>query len=217
MGRKVRTTLALLFSTLALTGCVTPSQNYATSKETGTYFTAPASWSKISQKELTKVERASTSESAQEKLSLTRWEEAYALSETTTAADVLSAKAPTEPIAYARVRYLNGTEINTASYNFLRDLVFPITSWVEGSITAPSDLTILDDAEVTQKAAQGVRTEISFTGKDGVLQTFDQTALLSTDRRTIYVLIVRCSSTCFEKHQTALSSIIQSFTVRGDA
>ena len=217
MSEKLRLALAFIFSTLLLSGCIQTSQNYATSKATGTYFTAPSSWSEISQSEIAKIEAASSNSTVKEKLSLTRWAQAYTASPKTRAADVLSSKAPQTPIAFAQVRYLNGTEINEASYNFLRDLVFPITGWAEGSVTAPTDLSILDDSEVVESGASGIHTQITFTGGDGHLQTFDQTSLLSPDRRTIYVLLVRCTTTCFDKNQKVLQKIIHSFTVRGDA
>jgi len=217
VSERLRVAFALIFSTLLLSGCMQTSQNYATSKSTGTYFTAPSSWSRISQKEIATIESASSSSTVKEKLSLTRWAEAYSSSSSVSAADVLSANAPKSPIAFAQVRYLSGTEINEASYNFLRDLVFPITGWAEGSISAPTDLSILDDSEVKEKGASGIHTQITFTGSDGQLQTFDQTSLLANDRRSIYVFLVRCTTTCFEKNQKVLQKIIDSFTVRGDA
>ena len=180
-----------------------------------TYFRVPFGWHEINQTALTKVESTSTDATAQEKLSLLRWDDAFAESKAVTASQVFSLRASDTPIAFARVRYLNGTEINAASYNTLRDLVLPITQWADGSVTGPSDLNIIDDSEVIQKGATGMHTRISFTWTDKVSQIFDQTALLSNDRRSIHILLVRCSSSCFTKNAATLDAIVKSFTVRG--
>lgn len=215
--KEVKRLVALSLVVSLLTGCVSTSQNYAMSRDTGTYFTAPHGWKKVSQVELSKVEAASTSATVKAKLELTRWSEAYVADPKFGPQDVLSSRVPSSPIAFAQVRYLNGDEINQASYNFLRNLVYPITSWAEGSLEAPSDLNILDDGEVVQKGASGVHTRISFTGQDRVAQVFDQTSLLSNDRRTIYVFIVRAALKDFDKQSSQLMKIVSSFTVRGDA
>lgn len=207
--------VAVALSTLLLTSCMTPSQKYGVSKATGTYFAVPNSWHEIKQSELMKVESASPDATVQERLSLLQWADAFSPSATITAKDVLSARTPDVPIAFAQVRYLNGTEINAASYNSLRDLVLPITSWANGASSTPSDFSIIDDGEVTQKGGAGIHTRISFTGSDNLSQIFDQTSILSTDRRSIHVLLVRCSSSCFTKNQDSLEKIITSFTVRG--
>ena len=203
-------------SILLLTGCFSSSYSYGESKSTGTYFRVPHDWHEITQSALTKVESASSDATVQERLSLLRWADAYAQSPATTPSEVLSNKVVLDtPIAFAQVRYLNGTEINEASYNTLRDLVLPITHWADGSVTGPADLNIIDDAEVIQKGASGMHTRISFTGSSKVSEIFDQTALLSLDRRSIHVLIVRCSSSCFTKNASTLEKIVKSFTVRG--
>ena len=207
--------VASFSSLLLLTACMTPSQKYGVSKSTGTYFAVPNSWHEISQGELTKVESASSDATVQERLSLLRWADAFSPSSKITAQQVLSGNTPPAPIAFAQVRYLSGTEINAASYNSLRDLVLPITSWANGGSSVPSDFSIIDDGEVVQKAASGIHTRISFSGNDKISQIFDQTSLLSTDRRSIHVLIVRCSSSCFTKNSETLDKVIKSFTVRG--
>ena len=208
--------LAASSSILLLTGCFSSSFSYGESRSTGTYFRVPHGWHEITQSELTKVESASSDATVQERLSLLRWADAFSESSSISASQVLANKqVPESPIVFAQVRYLNGTEINAASYNTLRDVVLPITSWADGTITPPADLNIIDDSEVLQKGASGMHTRISFTGSSKISEIFDQTALLSQDRRSIHIFIVRCSSSCFTKNASTLDEIVKSFTVRG--
>ena len=215
--RSVRTGILLLVATLCaglLTGCSQPSRYYATNKTDGVYFALPHGWKKISQKELAAQESLSTATGAAERAASVHWQEAYVVDSTFDAKRVLSLKTPDTPIVYARVRSLLPEEINSVSYNSLRDLVVPLTGWVNGTVKSPS-LDIAVDEERVEKGARGVHSVFTFGNVDGTVQTIDQTSLLSTDHTIIYVLMIRCSSKCYEKNRSALEKIAASFTVRG--
>jgi len=214
MPRHWRAAVAIAMATFLLAGC-TASQQYPGNKKTGTYFTAPPSWHVIPQSELSAWESHSTATGAAERLSEVLWQEALSPSETTTAKDVYSLKTPAVPIVYARVRSLSVDEINAISYNELRDSIYPITSWLSGSAAAPKDFNLIDDLERVEKGARGVQTIFSLAGSDGSLEYVNQTALVSNDRSTIYILLVRSSESDFQKSTKVLESIANSFTVRG--
>jgi hypothetical protein len=112
-------------------------------------------------------------------------------------------------------------EVNAVSYNFLRDIFVPLTTWSNSTTdfsTSPLPMTgfkFLDEREYVAKKAHGVHSTFSFTGSDGISQTFDQTAVVSDDRSYMYVLLVRSTTDYFLKHRKLLANISQSFTVRG--
>jgi hypothetical protein len=215
--RTVRTGTLLLVATLLaglLTGCAQPSRHYATNKADGVYFSLPHGWKKISQKELATQESLSTASGAAERAASVHWQEAYVVDSTFDAKQVLSLKTPNTPIVYARVRSLLPEEINSVSYNSLRDLVVPLTGWVNGTVKSPA-LDIAVDEERVEKGARGVHSVFTFGNIDGSSQTIDQTSLLSTDHTIIYVLMIRCSSKCYQKNRSALEKIAASYTVRG--
>jgi hypothetical protein len=201
-------------ATIGLSACGAPSQKYAASKSEGVYFTVPNSWNEIPMKVLNAFESKSTAAGAADRLSLVKWQQAYTLDHSITPSKVYSLTAPTVPIAFVRVRSLFPDEVNSVSYNSLRDVVEPITEWVNNPTDTTPVFNIVDDYEVVQKGARGVRTIYSFTNK-GISQTIDQTALVSPDRQKIYVFVLRCTSTCYNKNIKAISRIADSFTVRG--
>ncbi len=206
--------IALATISLLFTGCAKPSKIYPSDKKEGVFFALPQGWQKISQKALSAQEATSQVSGAAERAASVIWQEAYSTSSLYDAKTVLSLKTPEAPIVYVRVRSLLGDEINSVSYNSLRDLIVPVTAWANGTNQAPH-FEISNDEERVEKGARGVHSVFQFSQGDGVLQTFDQTALLSNDHSKIYILLIRCSTTCYDKQRTALEKIAASFTVRG--
>lgn len=165
-------------------------------------------------KVLNALEASSGVDGAAEKLTLVKWQEAYSLNSTVPAKLIFSLEPPKVPVAFVRVRELFSDEANGASYNSLRDIVEPVTEWINNPTESTPVFDILDDRVVVQKGARGVRTVFSFT-VNNISQTIDQTSLISTDRNKIYVLVMRCTTQCYNKHMKLISKIADSFTVRG--
>lgn len=200
--------LALAFA-LLLAACGEPSATYVTNKDLGVYFTVPSTWNEISERALDQAEFDQIdSAQAQQRYDLVRWQTAFAPS-ALRAKDVLATDPREFPVVFVRVRDLADAERNTVSLNTLRDLVFPVTS-------AANSLPIVVDAdtEVSQEGGAGVDLSYEITLNEKA-QRLRQIALLSKDRRVIYLLVVRCSSTCFAKNIDQINQIADSFTVRG--
>lgn len=213
--RRIALVISLLIPLLLLTSCATASKQYAADKKDGVFFTVPQGWHEITQNSINGVEAKSQAAGAADRLSLVHWQVGYSLDKNFKAEKVLSLKTPEKPVVYVRVRSMNSDEINAISYNSLRDLVVPLTSWASGNDASAPELSISDDSEIVQKGGRGVHTQFTFKTIDGVKQTIDQSALMSNDRSTLYIMIVRCSSSCFDSHRKILNTIIKSFTVRG--
>ena len=162
---------SLLALTLLLSGCAT-SKIYAKDKIDGAYFTVPNGWVKIDQSALSKREAQSTVAGATDRLALVTWQEAYFQKGKLEPADIYSLKAPASPLVYVRVRNLSADEVQSVSYNSLRDIIVPLTDWITKS-TDSSKFNLLDDYEVADKHVHGIRSIYSFKGTDGVEQTIE--------------------------------------------
>ena len=215
MVRLWRVALSKTIGVALLAGCA-PSQQYPGDKKSGTYFTAPTSWHVISQHALSQWESHSTATGAAERLAEVVWQEALTPSDTITAKNVYSLKTPSAPIVFARVRTLSLDEVNAISYNELRDSIYPLTSWLSDATSAPKDFTLIDDLERVENGARGVQTIFTTSDSAGNPEYVNQTALVSNDRSTIYILLVRSSKADFDKSQKLLEKIADSFTVRGN-
>jgi hypothetical protein len=215
MVRKIGVIALSIIGALTLTAC-SSSQIYSGSKSVGVFVAIPKGWNKISQSAIHKREMQSTSPVVRERAQAVAFQEAYSFSPNVKPDEVLSVTAPKDAIVYLRVRDLNGDEMNTVSYNWLRDLIFPLTTWLGGSGSNIPQWELIDDLENVQRGARGVQTVFAVTASDKVSQTISQTALVSDDRSRIYFLLIRAKTSWYNTHKATLKKIADSFTVRGN-
>ena len=199
---------------LGLTGCGESSKLYPSSKSEGVFFSVPTNWKALSTASLNKYEKESTEPEGAARQALVKWQIAYTTNKKLKAAEVFNLTAPTKPLAFARVRDLENSEINSVSYNTLRDVIVPVTQIIEGDDPSAPDFQILVDQEVVQKGARGVQTVYSFS-IDGKEQTINQTSLMANDRTKLYIFVVRCTTECYNKNKKKIEEIVSSFTVEG--
>jgi hypothetical protein len=199
---------------LGLTGCGESSKLYPASKSEGVFFSVPTNWKALSTASLNKYEKESTEPEGAARQALVKWQIAYTTNKKLKAAEVFNLTAPTKPLAFARVRDLENSEINSVSYNTLRDVIVPVTQIIEGDDPSAPDFQILVDQEVVQKGARGVQTVYSFS-IDGKEQTINQTSLMANDRTKLYIFVVRCTTECYNKNKKKIEEIVSSFTVEG--
>ena len=160
------------------------------------------------------TEEESTEPEGAARQALVKWQIAYTTNKKLKAAEVFNLTAPSQPLVFARVRDLESSEINSVSYNTLRDVIVPVTQIIEGDDPSAPDFQILVDQEVVQKGARGVQTVYSFSIDDKE-QTINQTSLMSNDRTTMYIFVVRCTTECYAKNKKKIEEIVSSFTVEG--
>lgn len=199
---------------LGLTACTESSKLYPASKSEGVFFSVPTNWKALSTASLNKYERESTEPEGAARQALVKWQVAYTTNKKLKVSEVFNLTAPTQPLVFARVRDLENSEINSVSYNTLRDVIVPVTQIIEGDDPSAPDFQILADQEVVQKGARGVQTVYSFSIGDKE-QTINQTSLVSDDRTTMYIFVVRCTTECYAKNKKRIEEIVSSFTVEG--
>lgn len=212
--RGIRALGIFLALTLALTGCGESSNLYPSSKADGVYFSIPKNWTGLTQEVLTKYERKASDEDQKVKQSLVKWQVAYSLDPKLKVETVFTLKPPSSPLIFARVRDLTGPEFNEFSYNSLRNVIVPVTQLADGEDLGIPDFKILLDEEIVEEGARGVHTIYTFS-LDGIEQTLNQTVLLSDDRMTVYILMARCTTTCYKKNKKSIEKIVSSYTVLG--
>ena len=199
---------------LGLTGCGESSKLYPASKSEGVFFSVPTNWRALSTASLNKYEKESTEPEGTARQALVKWQIAYTTNKKLKVSEVFNLTAPSQPLVFARVRDLESSEINSVSYNTLRDVIVPVTQIIAGDDPSAPDFQILVDQEVVQKGARGVQTVYSFSIDDKE-QTINQTSLMSNDRTTMYIFVVRCTTECYAKNKKKIEEIVSSFTVEG--
>jgi len=200
--------------TLLLSACGESSKLYPASKNEGVFFSVPKSWQGISNAALNKYEKVAANDQPDSRETLVKWQVAYSRDPKVKVAQVYSLKPVKSPLVLARVRDLTESEINSFSYNSLRDVIVPISQLIQGADLGIPDFQILIDKEIVKKGARGIQSVYSFSFA-GTEQTFNQTVLMSNDRKTLYIFMARCVSTCYKKNQKVMEEIVNSYTVLG--
>ena len=148
------------------------------------------------------------------------WSVAYDASADPTPDHLLTGEVTNEPIVYVRVAQLTEAQQNAVSLDMLRDSFLPVTDGAREAAAATLPLTgfelVHDEVLTPSNGLHGVRVIYDYELADDVLHTFDQTALVNNDGSKVYLLIIRCSTTCYRERSSELDTIAKSFTVRSD-
>jgi hypothetical protein len=70
----------------------------------------------------------------------------------------------------------------------------------------------VDDVTTREGGLKGVHEVFHYT-VNGVVQTFDQTALATKDGSRVYILLVRCTRSCYAERHDEVASVVRSFIV----
>lgn len=206
--------LALACAAL-VSGCAAPVYRYA-GDQPGTatgagpvYFKVPSAWDGFSATQITAAQKQwSTDATVQPLLNATVWQEAFDAAPRPSLTHVLGSQVPDSPVVYASLRTLYQAESDAASTSSLRDMLVPLS-------TLGDQVTVSRDETVTQGTATGVHLVFSFKPTPSSPQeTVDQTAYLAGNRGAVYLLVVRCSSACYEQHRADIDTVTASYTIQ---
>jgi hypothetical protein len=145
------------------------------------------------------------------------WSKGYD-ADTAPAPEHLLTLGPTEsPIVYVRVSKTTATQQAALSFDELRNEFLPVTTAARTASTSTplTNFELLHDEVLTPSSSlHGVREIYGYQFPNGVMNTFDLTALVNNDSSKLYVLLIRCSTSCYRARASELGTIAKSFTVR---
>jgi hypothetical protein len=200
---------------VGLTGCAKPDYHYA-SEAPGTapggtvWFKVPYAWTELPSAQIAAAQKdwASSSTDVASLLQATAWQAAYDASPTPSLVHVLGRAAPDRPAVFASLRTLYTEEQSSASPSSLRDLLVPVTS-------AGTSVKVMTDQAVSQGRAHGWHLVVSYSAGTGQPEeTVDETAYLSDGDDAVYLLVVRCTSTCYAENRAQIASVTSSYTIQ---
>jgi len=198
---------------VVLTGCAAPQFTYVANSGTNTYFKVPYGWHKISDTSLSSVFQKATGGPP------SGWTVAYEAGHKPAAGDFFSF-GTAQPFVFAEVFKLNPTATNQLSYNSLRDFFLPVTTTARQSAAAQggSPLTgfrqARDQMLSLSQGVHGVRETFDYTFNGGTADTFDEVVLTNADQTVVYLLVLHCTTSCYNTDQTEINDVMSSFTIR---
>jgi hypothetical protein len=204
--------LVLVVSAL-VAGCGAPAYTYVKNSAEHTYVKIPASWQPIDQKDLDDAIGLDPAESAK---SRGLWLEGYDAAETPSTLHLFGSSAP-EPAALVSVQQVPESSRGGLSLDGLRDLFFPVSPTARENSQNPQLSgfgLVADDVLTPGDGIRGVHTVFRYSLAGGPPQMMDQTAYLNDDASKVYVLLVRCSTTCYKDRHGEIDGVVSSFTIR---
>jgi hypothetical protein len=197
---------------VVIAGCGAPQYTYVANSSASTYFKVPNGWHKISESSLDSVLRAATGGSGG------GWTVAYEAGHKPTAKDFLSF-ANAQPFVFAEVGTLSSTASSALSYDALRDFFLPVTSNARTSAAQQNiPLTgfrqIRDQVLTPGQGVHGVRETFEYSYAGGTTNTFDEIALTNAEQTVVYLLVLHCTTSCYNNHENQINDVMSSFTIR---
>jgi hypothetical protein len=220
--RQLRRTAAGLVAVGAmlagLAACGAPGFTYAADSHDHAYFKVPADWQQVDPAALSNAQLALLSKSAAGTAGGTfAWSRAYAAAGHPPATALLTGSQT--PVVYASVQDLRSSLRGALSFDYMRDLLFPVTPQARQEATASGDnltgFNLVASTTITTK--DGVRgiNELYEYNVGGLPDAFDQTVLTNSSTTKLYLLLVQCYQDCFVSNEAQIKAVVDSFTVRG--
>jgi hypothetical protein len=200
----------------AASGCSAPDHTYVANTANKTYFKIPASWHEIDEKALKQTVTGGSPTPGSDG----EWAVAYDGAKAPSVTHLVASNTP-EPIVYVSVRPVPTEAGGQVSLDNLRDLALPVTATARAAATTSSttfsDFHLISDSVLTPKSGfRGVHEVFQYRVGGGPLQTFDETAYTNKDGSKVYLMLLRCSSECYQARRSELDSVVASFTVQED-
>jgi hypothetical protein len=207
-----------------VSACGGSKYTYVANKNEKTYFRVPSGWHQVDEIGIDQMLSGVQPDSAKFQLwkSMT-WSVAYDAATEPSGSHMTSIMASDSPILYVSIRHVLPSEQDQVSYDALRDSLFAVSAprrqALEDQAKAagqqlPEFELLKDDLIGPKDGVHGVRSIFNVDVGEGVLNTFDQTALASADSSTIYLLLIRCTARCYRERVAEINDIATSFTVR---
>lgn len=199
--------------------CAAPEYTYVKNSGQKTYFKVPHEWHETGTNSLDDVLSGTNPDSAGADVrQQSWWSVAYDADNNPDAKHLLTSAVTDEPIVYARVAQLSESQHNIVSLDMLRNVFLPVTDDAREAAAGSVDLTgfelVHDEVITPSDSLHGVRVVYDYELPNGVLHTFDETALVNNAGDKLYLLLIRCSTACYRERAAELDTIATSFTVR---
>lgn len=189
-----------------LAGCATPQYADVSVPKTNFHFQIPRAWDQINSSSLTIWLKARSYNTRG------AWIDGYDAGPQPSAADSWNYHA-TRPFVFAEYIKLSSSE-REMSYGHLRDFYLPVTSTARQNAIAQgfqftSFRQIRDQPLSLGQGTQGFRETYDYTSA-GHADTFDEDVVTNAGHTAILLLVVHCTTTCYNSYRTEIDYLMSS-------
>lgn len=217
--RWIFVTAALLGAVLAVTGCGAPQYRYVGSVPDKVFFQVPSSWQQLSSGDLSAFQQTVLAQNAAgPQGGQLVWSAAFDAGAHPSTAHLFALTG--HPVVYSSVQLMNAPVRDAMSYDFMRDLLIPVTPGRRQQLAAAGQklqpLRLLSPP-VTYNLPGGIRGigELFAVKLGSGTEVYAQTVLTDSATSKLYLLFVQCDQACFRSNISQIRTVVQSFTVKG--
>jgi hypothetical protein len=204
--------LLLCAAALALSACTGSGYHYvknSSDEGSGTYFKIPEGWRVYDENEFfAKLDLPPERAKARKD---TSWAIAFDASSKPTLKH-FEDPVTRQPFGIAEVRQLGPEERDQFSLMAMRNLVLPVDQLAESG----AELEVLKLEEITRDGGyHGLRFTFNFRYPEGKqFVTFDQVSIVDSETKEIHLLVISCSTRCYEQKKDTINTVMDSWTVK---
>jgi hypothetical protein len=214
---RFRVVLTCLTAVAALTACGASEYTYITNSEDRAYARVPSGWGPVDESSLASAIGLDPSVPAEEQ---GIWIQAFDSAEEPSSSHVFG-PSTADPAVVMIVQDIPAPTRGQYSLDRLRDLFQPVSAAARQQLAAnpmmAQTLTgfglMRDEVLTPGEGVRGVHVTYRYRIAGGPFQVFDQVAYLNDDASKLYVLLARCSMTCYEEQRAEIDRVVSSFTV----
>ena len=209
LGRVRSAAVVLLVAApLALAACAGTGYNYVKSSEDKTYFKVPDSWKLYDEESVLGALKGALSKDEITQRRDTSWTTVFDADPDPSLNHVVS-KRPSYPIGRAIVQPLSPDASDGASLQSLRNIFFDIDQNLD---SGAATVKLYEPVELSG-GFHGSHLVANMTGKSGTV-TFNQIAVFDQATSKVYAISIYCTTECYDKYESKINTIIDSWTVR---
>ncbi len=200
--------LALLVAAVAsLAACDSP-YTYVENTDANAFFKVPKEWRLFDESEIFSSNITSLSPQQEAATRRAIWLVAFDANPKPSIRNLL--QSTRYPNGIARVSSLPDEARDVFSFQALRNVIFPIDETLGQDPQAVEILEIQD--LVLKDGFRGSRIIFNIRRGETYL-TVNQTGLVDSDTRSLYLLVVGCEAHCYVQHKKTIDEIVKSWTV----
>jgi hypothetical protein len=200
--------LLLVAAPLALTACGGSGYNYVKSTEDKTYFKVPDSWKLYDEESVLGALKGALSKDEISERRDTSWTTVFDANPDPSL-EHLASNRPSYPVGRAIVQPLSSEASDGASLQSLRNIFFDVDKGVDSGATT---VKLYEPVELAG-GFHGSHLVANMTLKSGTV-TFNQIAVFDQATSKVYAISISCSTACYDKYESKISTVIDSWTVR---
>jgi len=200
--------LLLLAAPLALVACAGTGYHYVKSSENKTYFKVPDSWKLYDQDSVLDALKGALSKDEIDQRRDTMWTTVFDASPDPSLNHLASSR-PNYPLGQAVVRPLSPDASDAASLQSLRNIFFGVDDALQAGNAHVSDYELVE----LDGGFHGSHLVARVDEKTGSI-TFNQIALFDQATSKIYAISIYCTTECYDKYESKIDSVINSWTVK---